>query len=502
MFVAAGARRRCLRRSCLGIDDAFNGSIAPIAATMRARDDRRLLAQGCPVGLEDLRLIALYPTGFRREDHTASSSPTAAWRGATLPVFRRLYGDGFPIRRMEPIDNYGGSDSVDRGRQHVGVQLPLCGRNDPLVGACLRPAIDVNPIENPYVTRAGTTSHTASGPFLRPVEAPPRDGHRGPGPLLSRSTAWTGAGVAHGAARRTTSTSPPQVAERQARGGWSSEAGGGNRTLVISLEGWGSTIELHPRTHIEAVQPDRRRSTFTAMALMPGTTPRSHLDRRRCGRSRRRAFRDAGAAPSARALHACSPARRRFRPETTHGLAHHLRQYPDVSLANAGAATRRGRRCCAARATHRRGWRNIERRRDARLRHPSRAPAPRVTTRSATSTREHRRNSADRHDLDPSAPGVARSTRPSPDESRGSSASCSASHAACSARRPAAALTRWHSHIVCVQGHQARAHAPTRRHAVPQGAKKAQGSEMLHLWFTQDLRSAFAVHAAGARALP
>src|SRR3954451_10025891 len=25
------------------------------------------------------------------------------------------------------------------------------------------------------------------------------------------------------------------------------EAGGGNRTLVISLEGWGSTIELHPR---------------------------------------------------------------------------------------------------------------------------------------------------------------------------------------------------------------------------------------------------------------
>ena len=31
------------------------------------------------------------------------------------------------------------------------------------------------------------------------------------------------------------------------------KAGGGNRTLVISLEGWGSTIELHPRRHIEAI---------------------------------------------------------------------------------------------------------------------------------------------------------------------------------------------------------------------------------------------------------
>ena len=30
---------------------------------------------------------------------------------------------------------------------------------------------------------------------------------------------------------------------------WNSpEAGGGNRTLIISLEGWSSTIELHPRT--------------------------------------------------------------------------------------------------------------------------------------------------------------------------------------------------------------------------------------------------------------
>jgi hypothetical protein len=46
-------------------------------------------------------------------------------------------------------------------------------------------------------------------------------------------------------------------------------AGEGNRTLVFSLEGYGSTIELHPRSAFEAVakhEPEKR-SLFPAIAL-------------------------------------------------------------------------------------------------------------------------------------------------------------------------------------------------------------------------------------------
>ena len=60
-------------------------------------------------------------------------------------------------------------------------------------------------------------------------------------------------------------------------------AGGGNRTRMTSLEGWGSTIELHPRqaptlaTHPGKVppvgaarEPQRRQPTTSARSLSDG----------------------------------------------------------------------------------------------------------------------------------------------------------------------------------------------------------------------------------------
>ena len=59
---------------------------------------------------------------------------------------------------------------------------------------------------------------------------------------------------------------------------------------------------------------------------------------------------------------------------------------------------------------------------------------------------------------------------------------------------PAGPIDRWHSHLVCTQGHR-RGLAPLSSGDCPRGSYLTQGSEMLHLWFTSDLRSAFAVHA-------
>ena len=61
---------------------------------------------------------------------------------------------------------------------------------------------------------------------------------------------------------------------------------------------------------------------------------------------------------------------------------------------------------------------------------------------------------------------------------------------------PGGPITRWHSHIVCVQ-HLKRGLAPRGDGSCPAGAEVVQGSEMMHVWFTRDLRSAFAIHAPG-----
>jgi len=71
---------------------------------------------------------------------------------------------------------------------------------------------------------------------------------------------------------------------------------------------------------------------------------------------------------------------------------------------------------------------------------------------------------------------------------------------------PGGPITRWHYHLVCVTGDR-RGLAPRSDGSCPTGAVLGQGSEMMHVWFTRDLRSAFAVEAplpelCAARMLP
>jgi len=59
---------------------------------------------------------------------------------------------------------------------------------------------------------------------------------------------------------------------------------------------------------------------------------------------------------------------------------------------------------------------------------------------------------------------------------------------------PGGPITRWHTHKVCVRGN-ARGLAPRADGSCPPGTRVRHGSEMLHVWFTHDLRSSFAIHA-------
>jgi hypothetical protein len=60
---------------------------------------------------------------------------------------------------------------------------------------------------------------------------------------------------------------------------------------------------------------------------------------------------------------------------------------------------------------------------------------------------------------------------------------------------PAGPILRWHSHVVCKSGLK-RGLKPPADGRCPAGSRLQQGaSEMLHVWFTRDLRSAFAISA-------
>jgi len=106
--------------------------------------------------------------GFDGKQHVGSLVVNARVVNQVSGVFDRLHGAHFPIRRMTPIAAYGGSD--DRSMAADNTSAFNCryavapGPKRWSVHA-YGEAIDVNPVENPYVSGGGT-SHAASRPYL------------------------------------------------------------------------------------------------------------------------------------------------------------------------------------------------------------------------------------------------------------------------------------------------------------------------------------------------
>ena len=124
--------------------------------------------RGCPVALDDLRLVRARHWGFDARVHTGRLVVNRDVARPVLGVLRRLYSARFPIRRMVPVDAYGASDfrSIEADNTSAFNCRHVEGTTRWSEHSYGR-VIDLNPIENPYVTAAGTTSHPASRPYLR-----------------------------------------------------------------------------------------------------------------------------------------------------------------------------------------------------------------------------------------------------------------------------------------------------------------------------------------------
>jgi D-alanyl-D-alanine carboxypeptidase len=153
----------------------FRGGATTLSATLRAAMTGRSWHPGCPVGLHDLRLVRARFWGFDGRVHEGRLVVHRDVAREVVDVLRRLYVARFPIRRMVPVDAYGASDyrSIEADNTSAFNCRVVDGTTHWSEHAYGR-AIDLNPIENPYVTASGTTSHAASRPYLR--RAPYRPG--------------------------------------------------------------------------------------------------------------------------------------------------------------------------------------------------------------------------------------------------------------------------------------------------------------------------------------
>jgi hypothetical protein len=132
----------------------FTVSVAELSPSLRAT----MTASGawrpsCPVALDDLRLLTLSYWGFDGAAHRGRLVVHGDVAGQIVSVFRQLFQARYPIRRMVLVDHFGADE--DR----IMAADDTCGYNGRWVYG--RPgvwsehafgkAVDINPLENPYV---------------------------------------------------------------------------------------------------------------------------------------------------------------------------------------------------------------------------------------------------------------------------------------------------------------------------------------------------------------
>jgi hypothetical protein len=122
--------------------------------------------RGCPVGLGGLRYLRISYYDFGGRVHSGEMVAAASAVPALEQAFASLFRIRFPIRRMRLVDDYGGSDfrSIEADNTSAFNCRRATGRSRWSEHAYGR-AVDINPIENPYVSN-GRTSHRASRAYL------------------------------------------------------------------------------------------------------------------------------------------------------------------------------------------------------------------------------------------------------------------------------------------------------------------------------------------------
>jgi hypothetical protein len=164
----------------------FHATVAPIGPELRAGMTGRSWRPGCPVGFSDLRLVTAPHWGFDGRVHSGRLVVRRTVAQPIVRVLERLYARRFPIRRMRLIDAYGASDF--RSIEADNTSAFNCRRVEGTSRWSMHAyglAIDVNPIENPYVTADGRVAHAASRPYID--RTPVRPGMAYPGGTLVES---------------------------------------------------------------------------------------------------------------------------------------------------------------------------------------------------------------------------------------------------------------------------------------------------------------------------
>ncbi|MBS1847729.1 MAG: M15 family metallopeptidase [Actinobacteria bacterium] len=157
---------------------------------------------GCPVAVDDLRILTLPYWGFDNAPHVGELVIAADASQAVGGLFVELFTAHFPIRKMVTIDHYyTGTDGVAADDASVADdntagfncrQAVDPGGPPSWSEHAYGEAVDVDPVENPYVEANGVVDPSAGQAFTDRGDV--RPGMAVPGSIVNRLFAGIGWG--------------------------------------------------------------------------------------------------------------------------------------------------------------------------------------------------------------------------------------------------------------------------------------------------------------------
>jgi hypothetical protein len=155
----------------------FTSSVSPVNAAQLGRTWR----PGCPVGPNQLRLLHLRYVGFDGASRVGTIVVNASVTTAVIHVFANLYARRFPLHSMVPESAFAGKDPASMAADNTsGFNCRYAVATGPKQWSvhAYGEAIDVNPVQNPYVFNGvaqpvNAKSYTNRGD-VRPGMAEPR----------------------------------------------------------------------------------------------------------------------------------------------------------------------------------------------------------------------------------------------------------------------------------------------------------------------------------------
>lgn len=128
--------------------------------------------EGCPVPLRDLRRVTVPFVDFSGTNRRGAIVVHRDVAAAVGRVFLALFSSRFPIASIEPIEAFGGDD--DRSTMANNTSAFNCRPSFSADGTPTKRwsqhaygrAVDVNPVQNPYVLADGSVLDAAARPYV------------------------------------------------------------------------------------------------------------------------------------------------------------------------------------------------------------------------------------------------------------------------------------------------------------------------------------------------